>query len=231
MSSEKLLGNALSKLLRNSFMKWFAIGLGAAVVVGSIVGVSVYFSITGPNVPNNGGSFPERLANSMRDSFPDILHMQIGGNASGYIDSRMIWSEFYREGTSENYVWNATAQLLFPSEEINFVVNKSDVEGIAQAMYDSIRACEFAGIWGQPPYELGEDLPNMKYVTELYFENGTAAFLYVNMGGLVLYQTTTWTGNFNANMNMIGSSVLTPESAFESYVTVMAALFEPYTGG
>ena len=162
MSNEKLLNKSITNLLRNSFMKWFAIGLGTAVVLGSVVGVSIYFTLPDGPGPDNGGVFTDRLSESLRGSFPDILHMQIGGNASGYIDSRIIWSYFDRVGTSEDYTWDATAQLMFPTEEINFSVNKTDVEGIAQSLYDSIRLCDHVGIWGEAPYESTNELPNMK---------------------------------------------------------------------
>lgn len=231
MSEEKLVGKAISKGLKGSFMKWFAIGLGAAIVIGSVVGVSVYFTLPDGNGPDNEPSVPysSRLAASIQDSIPDVLYMEIGGNATGYIDERMIWSEFVRIGTSEDYYWNATALLMFPTEDITFTVSKEEVEGIAEAMFDSINNTERLGTWGLPPYESGGELPNMKWVTELYFENGTAVFLYINMESLILCQRTTWTGNFEANMNMIGSAVLSPESAFDNYVAAMAAIFEPHT--
>ena len=231
MSEEKLLGKTISKGLKGSFLKWFAIGLGAAIVVGSVVGVSVYFTLPNNHTPNNGGSepFSSRLATSIRSAIPNVLYMEIGGNASGFIDDRMIWSSFERVGTTEDYYWNTSATLIDPYEEINFIITKEEVEEIAQAMFDSINNTERLGTWGLPPYEGLGDLPNMKWVTEIYLENGTAIFLYVNMESLILFQSTTWTGNFVADMNMIGAAVLSPESAFNDYVLAMAELFAPYT--
>ena len=234
MSNEKLIGKAVSKGLRGSFMQWFAIGLGAAIVIGSVVGVSVYFTLPNGETPNGGPSetYSSRLASEILGIIPNVVYMEIGGNASGFIDDRMIWSEFERIGSSEDFYWNTSATLIDPLEHINFVITKEEVEGVAQAMFDSINNTEHLGTWGLPPYEGLGDLPNMKWVTELYLENGTAIFLYVNMESLILFQTTTWTFEFDdyqANMNMIGAAVLSPESAFDNYVATMAALFAPYT--
>jgi hypothetical protein len=229
MSNEKLIGKAVSKGLRGSFMKWFTIGLGAAIVIGSVVGVSVYFTLPDGGTNEPPGSYTSRLASEIQGLIPDVVYMEISGNASQVIDDRMIWSEFERVGTSEDYYWNTTAQLMFPDEEINFDITKEQVEGIAQAFFDSISATERLGTWGEDPYDGLGDLPNMKWVTELYLDNGTAIFLYVNMESLVLFQSTTWTGNFEANMNMMGAAVLSPESAFNTYVDAMSALFEPHT--
>ncbi len=232
MSEEKLLGKTISKGLRGSFLKWFAIGLGAAIVVGSVVGVSVYFTLPNGTTPPNGDPsepYSSRLASSLLGAIPNVLYMEIGGNASGFIDDRMIWSSFERIGTAEDYYWNTTATLIDPYEEINFSISKEEVGGVAQALFDSINNTEYLGTWGLPPYEAGGESPNMKWVTELYLDNGTAIFLFVNMESLILFQSTTWTGNFDANMNMIGAAVLSPESAFDDYVQAMAALFDPYT--
>jgi len=236
MSEEKLLGKAISKGLKGSFMKWFAIGLGAAIVLGSVVGVSVYFTLPNGTGPDNGGPsepYSSRLASSILGSIPNVLYMEIGGNATGFIDDRMIWSSFERIGTSEDYYWNTSALLVDPVEDINFVITKEQVEGVAQAMFDSINATERLGTWGEAPYEGLGELPNMKWVTELFLENGTVILLYVNMESLILCQQTTWTlvGDYYVvdNMSMYGSAVLSPESAFDDYVAAMAALFEPHT--
>ncbi len=232
MSKENLIGKTISKGLRGSFMKWFAIGLGAAIVIGSVVGVSVYFTLPDGNGPDDGPSEPysNRLATELLGQIPNVLYMEIGGNASQTIDDRMIWSTFERIGTSEDYYWNATASLIDPSEEIIFIVSKEEVGEIALAMFDSINNTEYLGTWGEDPYDGLGDLPNMKWVTELYLENGTAIFLYVNMESLVLFQTTTWTGNFEIdNSSMYGAAVLSPESAFSVYVDKMAEIFEPHT--
>ena len=228
MSNEKLIGKAVSKGLRGSFMKWFAIGLGAAIVIGSVVGVSVYFTLPDGGTDEPTTTYTGRLASEIQEAIPEVVYMEIIGNASQAIDDRMIGSTFERVGTSEDYYWNTTAYLMFPTEIINFSISKEEVEGIAQAMFDSIIATERLGTWGEDPYPV-ELLPDMKWVTELYLENGTAIYLYVNMDSLVLYQTTTWTGDYEANMNMIGAAVLSPESAFNAYVDAMSALFEPHT--
>ncbi|MHA1397595.1 MAG: hypothetical protein ACTSSF_07795 [Candidatus Heimdallarchaeaceae archaeon] len=232
MSGKKQLGKVISKGLRTSFLKWFAIGIGAAIVIGSIVGVSVYFTLpNGTPTPDTIPSEPysTRLATSILGAIDYVLHLEIGGNASGFIDDRMIWSSFDRVGTEEDYYWNASATLINPYEEVSFTVSKEEISEIAQALFDSINKTQHLGTWGEDPYETGGEAPDMKWITEMYLENGTAIFLYVNMESLILFQSTTWTGNFQANINMIGSAVLSPESAFDDYVQVMANLFAPYT--
>ena len=234
MSNEKSIGKAVSKGLRGSFMKWFAIGLGAAIVIGSVVGVSVYFTLPDSGGPGeNPGSYTSRLASEIQGLIPEVVYMQIIGNASQAIDDRMTWSHFEREGTSEDYYWNATAYLMFPDEVVNFNISQEDVEGIAQSMFDSISVTEHLGTWGVAPYEDDGYPPDMKWATEMFLENGTVVILFINMESLILYQTSTWTlvgdDYMVDNSNMIGSAVLSPESAFDTYVDEMSALFEPHT--
>ena len=109
-----------------------------------------------------------------------------------------------------------------------FEFSQNEVNQIAQGLFDSINNTERVGTYGEDPYPGTGDLANIKWVTEIYLANHTAIFLYINEDNLILYQSTEWTGEFDAMQNLIGADVLIPESAFDDYVQVLQNLFTPY---
>jgi hypothetical protein len=232
MSDEKTLSKAISRNLKGISIKWLAIGFGIAVVTGGIVGIGIYFGLpdTAPHDIDDDTEFSTMLAESVSSSIPNVVHMEIIGNATAQINSRLIWAYFDRIGDSISYEWNVSADAIDPLEEVNFILSKSQVDEIAVGLFDSINKTSRVGIYGQDPYPSEGDMPSLKFVTEIYFENNTVIFLYVNLAGLVLFQSSTWFDDYQYNANMIGADVLIPESAFDDYIIVLSNLFAPHLG-
>ncbi len=230
MSDEKILSKAISGSLKGSFIKWLAIGFGIAIVTGGIVGIGVYFGMpdtTPPDIDDNGG-FSTRLAESVSGSIPNVVHMMILGNGTAQINSRLAYASFDRIGDSSSYEWNVSAFAMFPPEEINFILSQVQVDEIAGGLFDSINKTSRVGTYGQEPYPSDIYLASLKFVTEIFFENNTMIFLFVDMDGLVLFKSTTWHDDYQYDQNLLGAHVLIPESAFDDYITVLSNLFTPH---
>jgi len=209
MSDKKTLSKAISRSLKGSYIKWLAIGFGIAVVTGGIVGIGVYYGIQDPTPPNpDVEPFSTQLAESVYALISNVVHVEIIGNATAQINSRMISATIDRVGDNVTYSWDVTGYAIDPIEEVNFVLSTNQVNQIGQVLLESINNTEKVGIWGVDPYQSGGEQPNMKWVTELYLENSTVIFLYVNMESLILFHSTTWTGDYQADVNMIGGTVL-----------------------
>ena len=230
MSDKKILSKAITGSLKGSFMKWLAIGIGIAVVTGGIVGIGVYFGMkdTTPPDVNDDTGFSTRLAESVSSSIPNVVHMEIIGNGTAQINSRLIWAYYDRIGDSISYEWNVSADAIDPSEEVNFILSKSQVDEIAVGLFDSINKTSRVGTYGQEPYPSDQYHASLKFVTEIYFENNTVIFLFVDLDGLVLFKSSTWHDDYQYNQNLLGAAVLIPESAFDDYITVLSNLFAPY---
>ncbi|MFW9851898.1 MAG: hypothetical protein ACFFDS_03085 [Candidatus Thorarchaeota archaeon] len=230
MSKENSLVNLLSKYWKRSFIKGLAIGIGAAIVIGTVVGVSIYFSNIGPNIPepNNGVPFSTRLAEEIQSEISNVVHVEIIGNGTAAIHERLIYSTIERIGDNITYTWNVTAHTIDPIDEVVFELATNEVNQIAQGLFDSINNTDKVGTYGQDPYPAVGEMPNLKWVTELYLANNTVIFLYINMESLILFKTTTWYGDFNYDANMLGADVLIPESAFDDYIQVLQDLYTPY---
>ena len=233
MSKESILAKKLASFFSRNFVKGLAIGIGAAIVLGTIVGVSVYYGViyepnTNPNPnPEPGTPFSSRLAEEVFSIFPNVVHVAVLGNGTAAINENMLSASFDRVEEGEDYIWSVLAYTFGGPVEFNLTYN--EVGQIAQGLFDSINNTEKVGTYGEGDYPAEGELPNLKWVTEIYLENNTLIYLYVNMGGLILYQRTTWDGNFNSvNANMIGSAVLLPESAFDDYIQVLRDLFDPH---
>lgn len=229
MSKENSLGKLLSKYWQRSFIKGLAIGIGAAVVIGTVVGVSIYFKNTNPDIPepNNGVPFTTRLAEEIQNEISNVVHVEIIGNGTAAIHEKLIYSTIERVGDNITYTWNVTAFTIDPITEVNFVISTNDVNQIAQGLFDSINNTEKVGTYGQDPYPAVGEMPNLKWVTELYLANNTVILLYINMEDLILFKTTTWYGDFDYDANMIGADVLIPESAFDEYIQVLKDMYTP----
>jgi hypothetical protein len=230
MSDEKVLSNTISKSLKGSFIKWLAIGFGIAIVTGGIVGIGVYFGMpdtSPPEVPDNG-SFSTRLAEAVSSSIPNVEHMVILGNGTADIHSRLGYATFDRIGDSSIYEWNVTAFAMFPPEDVNFILSQSQVGEIAGGLFDSINKTSRVGTYGEDPYPSDIYLASLKFVTEIFFENNTMIFLFMDMDGLTLFKSTSWYGDYQYDQNLLGSHVLVPESAFDDYITVLSNLFTPH---
>ena len=232
MSKENLFSRTIARYLRNNFVKGLAIGISAAIVIGTIVGVSIHFSLP-PAIPDPDGNGPEvpfstHLAGEIQSAIPNVVYAEIIGNATAAIHPRLIWSWMERIGDNISYTWNVTAEAMFPSEEINFELSINEVGQIAQVLFNSINNTEKVGVYGQDPYPAEGEMPDLKWVTVLCLENTTALFLYINMEGLILFKSSTWSGNYEYEANMIGADVLLPESAFEDYVQVLRDLYTPH---
>ncbi|MCG3257313.1 MAG: hypothetical protein KAU62_14540 [Candidatus Heimdallarchaeota archaeon] len=230
MSDEKILSKAISRDLKGSFIKWLAIGFGIAVVTGGIVGIGIYFGIpdtTPPDIDDDAG-FSTNLAESVSSSFPNVVHMEIIGNGTAQINSRLIWAYFDRIGDSISYEWTVSAEAFNPEEQVNFNLSKSQVDEIAVSLFDSINKTSRVGTYGQEPYPTDQYQASLKFVTEIYFENNTVIFLFVDLDGLVLFKSLTWHDDYQYSQNLLGAAVLIPESAFDDYITVLSNLFAPH---
>ncbi len=235
MSKENILGRTIGKYLRNNLVKGLAIGIGAAIIVGTAVGLGVYYGVIyTPEGPGPGpGPEPElpfstSLAAEVQGNIPNVVHLEIIGNGTASIHERLIWGVVDRIGDNITYSWNVTAYTIFPVDQINFVLSTNEVNQIAGGLFDSINNTERVGTYGEEPYPSVGELPDLKWVTEIYLENSTVIFLYINMEGLVLYKSSTWYDDFQYDANMIGADVLVPESAFDDYILVLQNLFSPH---
>lgn len=230
MSDKKILSKTISRNLKGSFIKWLAIGFGIAVVTGGIVGIGIYFGIPDTTPPDNGDDtgFSTMLAESVSGSIPNVVHMEIIGNGTAQINSRLIWAYFDRIGDNLSYEWNVSADAIDPFEEVNFILSKSQVDEIAVGLFDSINKTSRVGTYGQEPYPSDQYQASLKFVTEIYFENNTVIFLFVDLDGLVLFKSSTWHDDYQYNQNLLGAAVLIPESAFDGYITVLSNLFAPH---
>ena len=233
MSKENKLSKIIAQSLRNNFVKGLAIGISAAVVVGIVVGISLHYGIppgTDPDGNGNGSELPysARLAAEIQSIIPDVVHVELIGNATTSIHPNLISAEMNRVGDNVTYTWNVSAFSIALLDYVNFTFSQSDVDSIAQGLFDSINNTERVGTYGEDPYPGTGDLADIKWVTEIYLENHTAVFLYINQAGLILYQSTEWTGEYSAMQNLIGAAVLVPESAFDDYVEVLQNLFGPH---
>ena len=182
---------------------------------------------TPPDVDNDTG-FSTMLAESVSSSIPNVVHMEIIGNGTAQINSRLIWAYFDRIGDSISYEWNVSADAFDPEEEVNFILSKSQVDEIAVSLFDSINKTSRVGTYGQEPYTDNQYQASLKFVTEIYFENNTVIFLFVDLDGLVLFKSSTWHGDYQYDQNLLGAAVLIPESAFDDYITVLSNLFAPH---
>ena len=205
MSDEKILSKAISRNLKGSFIKWLAIGLGIAVVTGGIVGIGIYFGMPDAHPPDidDDTGFSTMLAESVSSSIPNVVHLEIIGNGTTQINDRLIWAYIDRIGDNFTYNWNVSANAINPEEEINFILSKSQVDEIAVGLFESINKTSRVGTYGQDPYPSEGETPSLKFVTEIYFENNTVIFLYVNLEGLVLYKSLTWYDDFQYTADMI----------------------------
>jgi hypothetical protein len=235
MSKDNKLRQVIAQSLRNNFVKGLAIGISAAIVVGIVVGVSLHYGIPPVTEPDGNGNgngtelpFSARLAIEIQSIIPDVVHVELLGNATASIHPNLISAEMNRIGDNVTYTWNVSAFSIALLDYVNFTFSQSDVNLIAQGLFDSINNTERVGTYGEDPYPGTGDLADIKWVTEIYLENHTAVFLYINQDGLILYQTTEWTGDFSAMQNLIGAAVLVPESAFDDYVEVLQDLFESH---
>jgi len=236
MSKENLLGRTIGRYLRNNLAKGLAIGIGAALLVGTAVGLGVYYGVIYTPEPDPGpGPEPEpelpfstSLATEVQENIPNVVHLEIIGNGTAAIHERLIWGVVDRIGDNITYSWNVTAYAFFPSDIVNFVLSTNEVNLIAGGLFDSINNTERVGTYGEEPYPAVGELPNLKWVTEIYLENSTVIFLYINMEGLILYQSSTWYDDYQYDANMTGADVLVPESAFDDYVLVLQDLFSPH---
>ena len=230
MSDEKTLSKAISRNLKGISIKWLAIGFGIAVVTGGIVGIGIYFGLpdTAPHDIDDDTEFSTMLAESVSSSFPNVVHMEIIGNGTAQINSRLIWAYFDRIGDSISYEWTVSAEAFNPEEQVNFNLSKSQVDEIAVSLFDSINKTSRVGTYGQEPYPTDQYQASLKFVTEIYFENNTVIFLFVDLDGLVLFKSLTWHDDYQYSQNLLGAAVLIPESAFDDYITVLSTLFAPY---
>ncbi len=232
MSKENIFSRTIARYLRNNFVKGLAIGISAAIVIGTIVGVSIYFGQP-PAVPDPNGNGPEvpfstNLAQEIQSVISEVVHVELIGNATSSIHPNLISAEMNRIGDNITYYWNVSAFSIALLDFVIFEFSQNEVNQIAQGLFDSINNTERVGTYGEDPYPGTGDLADIKWVTEIYLANYTAVFLYINQDGLILYQSTTWEGDFNAMQNLIGADVLIPESAFDEYVGVLQTLFAPH---
>ncbi|MCG3219960.1 MAG: hypothetical protein H7641_01140 [Candidatus Heimdallarchaeota archaeon] len=235
MSKENTLSKIIARSLRNNFVKGLAIGISAAVVIGIVVGVSIHYGT--PKVPepngNGNGNEPEvpfstNLAQEIQSVIPDVVHVELIGNGTSSIHPNLISAEMNRLGDNITYSWNVSAFSIALLDYVIFEFSQNEVNQIAQGLFDSINNTERVGTYGEDPYPGTGDFADLKWVTEIYLENHTAIFLYINQDGLILYQSTEWTGDFSVVHNLIGADVLIPESAFDDYVQVLHNLFTPH---
>ena len=241
MSKENTFSKIITRHLKSNFVKGLAIGISAAIVIGTIVGVSVYFGVIKVPEPNGNGNgddngngngpeipFSTKLALGIQSAIPNVVHVEILGNATPSIHPNLISAEMDRLGDNITYSWNVSAFSIALLDYVYFELSQSEVNQIAQGLFDSINNTERVGTYGEEPYPATSDLADIKWVTEIYLENHTAFFLYINKESLICYQKTEWTGNYDAMQTLIGADVLIPESAFDDYVQVLRDLFTPY---
>ncbi|GAH14563.1 unnamed protein product, partial [marine sediment metagenome] len=146
---KKTFYNVISNNLRRDFVKGIAIGIMGAIVLGSVVGITLHFSLD-DNIPDNEPSYTTALGMTIRDLIPEVVHVDIVGNGTIAIHPRLIWSTMDKFEESELLIWNVTAYTL--EEEIEFSIYEQDINNIAESLFTSISNTTKVGTYGVPPY-------------------------------------------------------------------------------
>ena len=189
-----------------------------AIVLGSVVGITLHFSLD-DNIPDTEPSYTTALGMAIRDLIPEVVHVEIVGNGTIAIHSRLIWSTMDKFEDSELLIWNVTAHTL--EEEIEFSIYEQDINNIAESLFTSISNTTKIGTYGVPPYdyETMGYLANIYWGIELHLANTTVIQLLILDDGLIF--VTTWTGD----TNMMGADILEPLSAFDDLLSTLQVIF------
>ncbi len=226
---KKTFYNIISNNLRRDFIKGIAIGIMGAIVLGSVVGITLHFSLD-DNIPDNDSSYTTALGMAIRDLIPEVVHVEIVGNGTIAIHSRLIWATMDRVEESELLTWNVSAQTLDfvngtpVGGETNFIIYEPDITNIAESLFTSVSNTTKIGTYGVAPYdyETMGYTANIYWGIQLYLANTTVIQLLILEDGLIF--VTRWTGD----TNMIGADILEPESAFNDLLSTLQIIFAPH---
>lgn len=223
---KKTFGNVISSNLRRDFVKGMAIGIMGAIILGSVVGITLHFSLD-DNVPDNEPSYTTALGMAIRDLIPEVVHVEIVGNGTIAIHPRLIWATMDRVEESELLTWNVNAQTLDfvngtpVGGETDFIIYEPDIINIAESLFTSVSNTTKIGTYGVAPYdyETMGYTANIYWGMRLYLANTTVIQLLVLEDGLIFVKR--WTGD----ISMMGADILEPLSAFDDLLSTLQLIF------
>ncbi len=223
---KKTFGNVISSNLRRDFVKGIAIGIMGAIILGSVVGITLHFNLD-DNIPDNEQSYTTALGMAIRDLIPEVVHVEIVGNGTIAIHPRLIWATMDRVEESELLTWNVNAQTLDfvngtpVGGETDFIIYEPDIINIAESLFTSVSNTTKIGTYGVAPYdyETMGYTANIYWGMRLYLANTTVIQLLILEDGLIF--VTRWTGD----TNMMGADILEPLSAFDDLLSTLQLIF------
>ncbi len=223
---KKTFGNVISSNLRRDFVKGIAIGIMGAIILGSVVGITLHFSLD-DNIPDNEPSYTTALGMAIRDLIPEVVHVEIVGNGTIAIHPRLIWATMDRIEESELLTWNVNAHTLDfvngtpVGGETDFIIYEPDIINIAESLFTSVSNTTKIGTYGVAPYdhETMGYTANIYWGMRLYLANTTVIQLLILEDGLIF--VTRWTGD----TNMMGADILEPLSAFDDLLSTLQLIF------
>ena len=234
--SDKIIKQALYKRMKSQFLMWALIGAISAILIGGTIYYAEYHTFQQvndhsqhpSNVPQISRS--KILASEVLDNVPEIVHLQVLGNATGNIYPNLLDAEFDRIGNSTNYSWNVSSEILTQDLQVqkaSFLLSQSEVDTIGQAFYDSISSTEAVGKYGQGTNDL--ELGNLQWGMVMFLENHTLIGIYV-YEDIVLFATGDWNSDYTGSPNLIGADILVPPSSFDTLLSVLSDLFHNHLG-
>ena len=222
--------------MKSQFLIWALIGAISAILIGGTIFYAEYHilqqvndsSQQPSNVPQISRS--KILATEVLDNVPEIVHLNVLGNATGNIYPNLLDAEFDRIGNSTNYSWNVSSEILTQDlqvQTVSFLLNQSEVDTIGQAFYDSISSTVLMGKYGQGTND--SELGNLQWGMVMFLENHTLIGIYI-YEDVVLFATGTWSSGYTDSPNLIGADMLTPPSSFDTLLVVLSELFHNHLG-
>ncbi len=236
------MNNPIEKKVRNEIrkelIKWLMVGLLASIAIGT--GTYLVLNSTNPPATNDLSDSNDeqnkpiievktKLAQSVLESFPEIVHVEVLGNGTGKIYPGLLDSYMDRIGNSSEYSWNVTALLLqstngdvYQVVTETFVMSTSEVNDIGMSLFDAINSSTIKGVYGEDPYT-GE-LPSIDWGLKLYLANSTAYSIIVYEDMFTLLSVETWS-SYNEGYSITGAYVLEPTTPFQEVLTLLSQLY------
>lgn len=237
--------NIIQKRIWKELIKWAVLGL----LVTMFLGIATYWvwqTTTPPSTIDTDKQLPSqdnpepsinrletRLAQSLYNSFPEIVHVEVLGNATGLIYPNLLDSFMDQIPGATDYSWNVTATLLKiengtpRTQTTSFVIDSSEVTDIADSLFIAINASTIKGVYGEDPYT--GVLPNIDWGLKLFLANHTAYSILVYEDMFVLFSVENWV-SFNEGYTITGSYVLEPTDLFQQVLSVLSQIYHEHLG-
>jgi len=235
--SEEELYRIIRKSLKKSIYRGLAIGIGLSLIFATIV--PIYLSLQ-RNLSNNDSNNQQNqqetsinLAVAVVAAIRQAEYIKIEGNGTNVIYKDFLSASIYRTTSSPNLTWTVSADFLVYDEynrtfvkTINFVLYNANISSISNALFTSINNTEILGTFGEPPYDLINI--DIKWAMSLFLENHTLIDICILENGLVLVDVGTWKTYYFFDTNLLGATILEPESAFDPLVIILHDILEAH---